>query len=29
VMRDVWIGEIVDDDEYGTSELVGEFDEED
>ena len=27
VMREVWIGEIVDDDEYGTSELVGEPDE--
>ena len=27
VMREVWIGEILDDDEYGTSELVGEPDE--
>jgi hypothetical protein len=27
VMREVWIGETLDDDEYGTSELVGESDE--
>jgi hypothetical protein len=26
-MREVWIGETVDDDEYETSELVGESDE--